>query len=219
LEVKEIEVFEITDFTKFELREKTRLNELQAEHNLLKHDRIGPLEVAVGHLLSALTSALQPAPGFGSVIVSDFQQIFAEFHGKLLSLLWWGGVDCFDARDIHGRCDGHANALTLIEDIERNIFGELMALTWCSGEGWHGDSSLNSFLFTLKNPQNVPAQRFALKIQEKCQALFCCSDSGPQFRDIFLWIITTQTPGIQVSLTGLTLTTPNCTMGLFSWVL
>jgi hypothetical protein len=37
------------------------------------------------------------------------------------------------------------------------------------------DPSLKSFLFTLKNPDNVPARRFALKSEEKENAINCHS--------------------------------------------
>jgi hypothetical protein len=47
----------------------------------------------------------------GSVIISDFPEIFAQFRGKRFSLLWRGGRDVFGAGDFHGRCDGHANTL------------------------------------------------------------------------------------------------------------
>jgi hypothetical protein len=46
------------------------------------------------------------------------------------------------------------------------------------------DPSLKSFLFTLKNPHNVPARRFALKAEKKDEAPFCNFDSGPNFFDI-----------------------------------
>jgi hypothetical protein len=44
--------------------------------------------------------------------------------------------------------------------------------------------SLKSFLFTLKNPHNVPERRFALKAEKKNEAIYCCSDWGPCFGDI-----------------------------------
>jgi hypothetical protein len=41
--------------------------------------------------------------------------------------------------------------------------------------------SLNSFLFTLKNPHNVPPRRFALKTEKKNEAISCRANSGPVF--------------------------------------
>jgi hypothetical protein len=43
-----------------------------------------------------------------------------------------------------------------------------------------GDS-LRSFLFTLKNPHNMPAKRFVLMEREKQKAISCDSESGPLF--------------------------------------
>jgi hypothetical protein len=70
------------------------------------------------------------APELDSIIISDFPEIFAEFHTKQFLLLWRGGRDGFGARDFHGRCDGHANTLTLIEDTNGNIFGGFTPLEW-----------------------------------------------------------------------------------------
>jgi hypothetical protein len=134
------------------------------------------------------------APALGSTIISDFPEIFAEFRGKQFSLLWRGGRDGFGARDFHNRCDGHANTLTLIEDAKGNIFGGFTPVEWESRK-WNGkqgkenncckaDPSLKSFLFTLKNPHNVPARRFALKAEKKDWAIWCNSYWGPYFNDI-----------------------------------
>jgi hypothetical protein len=43
------------------------------------------------------------------------------------------------------------------------------------------DDSEKSFLFTLKNPHNIPARRFALKADKKHRAIHCCSECGPHF--------------------------------------
>jgi hypothetical protein len=142
-----------------------------------------------------------PAPaGFASLIVADFPALFAEFRGKRFTLLWRGSRDGFLANDFHGRCDGHANTLTLIEDTEGNIFGGFTPVEWESRE-WNAqatealgrnncfkaDPSLKSFLFTLKNPENFPARKFALKAAKKDQAIFCDNRWGPHFGDIRVW--------------------------------
>jgi hypothetical protein len=50
---------------------------------------------------------------------------------------------------------------------------------------WKADDSQKSFVFTLKNPHNIPARRFALKAEEKKRAICCDSGDGPWFgRDI-----------------------------------
>jgi hypothetical protein len=91
----------------------------------------------------------------------------------------------------------------VILDAKGNIFGGFTPVEWESRPvKRHGrlfdddddddsppsnskaDPSLKSFLFTLKNPHNVPARRFALKAERKDEAIHCCDNSGPNFSDI-----------------------------------
>jgi hypothetical protein len=84
-------------------------------------------------------------------------------------------------QSFHGRCDGQAPTLTLIQDTVGNIFGGFTPVEWESRIGKKADPSLMSFVFTLKNPHNFPATKFALKAEEKDRAIFCDSSIGPQF--------------------------------------
>jgi hypothetical protein len=74
-----------------------------------------------------------------------------------------------------------------------NIFGGFTPLKWKSRtpNSWEdssnylkADNSLKSFLFTLKNPHNIPARRFPLKAEKKHLAINCHSKRGPCFVDI-----------------------------------
>jgi hypothetical protein len=132
-------------------------------------------------------------PSLDSQIISDITEIFAEF--RKFSLLWRGSRDGFKAQEVHRRCDGHANTLTVFLDTEGNIFGAFTPLEWESRKWkgkWKGkgsnclkaDDSQKSFLFTLKNPHNIPARRFALKTEWKHRAILCVSGYGPRFWDI-----------------------------------
>jgi hypothetical protein len=67
-----------------------------------------------------------------SLIVADFQALFAEFGGKRFVLLWRGSRDGFAACDFHCRCDGRAPTLTLIQDTEGNIFRGFTPVEWDS---------------------------------------------------------------------------------------
>jgi hypothetical protein len=117
-----------------------------------------------------------------SRIISDFPEIFAEFREKRFGILWRGSRDGFGAKEFHRRCDGHANTLTVILDTKGNIFGGFTPVEWESGEShWKADDSQTSFLFTLKNPHNIPARRFALKAEWKQYAIWCYSGWGPCF--------------------------------------
>jgi hypothetical protein len=118
-------------------------------------------------------------------------EIFAEFRKKHFDLLWRGSRDGFKPQEFHGRCDGHANTLTVILDTEGNIFGGFTPVKWQS-RVWNGevgnennclkaDHNLKSFVFTLKNPHNISARRFALKAEMKHQAVYCWDQCGPCF--------------------------------------
>jgi hypothetical protein len=123
-----------------------------------------------------------------SRIISDFPEIFTEFRKKQFKILWRGSRDGFKAKDFHDRCNGHSNTLTVILDTNGNIFGGFTPLEWetpspecCIPEC---DSSRKSFLFTLKNPHNIPARRFVLNDGMEYFALGCGSRCGPDFIDI-----------------------------------
>jgi hypothetical protein len=122
-----------------------------------------------------------PPVRLDSLVVSDFPEIFPEFRGKRFSVLWRGSRDGFRAGDFHGRCDGHANTLTVILDTDGNVFGAFTPLEWGSSSHSKADDSLRSFVFTLRNPHNIPARRFALKAEMKSRAIGCYSECGPCF--------------------------------------
>jgi hypothetical protein len=123
----------------------------------------------------------------------DFPAIFDEFREKQFTLLWRGSGDGFGWTDFHSRCDGHPNTLTVILDTKGNIFGGFTPVEWewrvpkyayWDKESYKADPSLKSFLFTLKNPHDVSARRFALKAEKKDLAIHCRSNWGPIFLDI-----------------------------------
>jgi hypothetical protein len=131
----------------------------------------------------------EPA-GWNSAIVPQFPKLFENFKKKQFALLWRGIRDGFHTYDFHRRCDWYLNALTVILDTQGNIFAGFTPLKWELGK-WNmrnnnkkADPSLKSFLFTLKNPHNISARRFALKAEKKVSAMCCRSDSGSIFCDI-----------------------------------
>jgi hypothetical protein len=118
-----------------------------------------------------------------SEIVSDFSDLFSEFRGKHFEILWRGSSDGFKVKEFHRRCDGHKNTVTVILDTEGNIFGGFTPVEWESGEPhYKADNTQKSFLFTVKNPHNIPRRRFMLKEDKKSRAIFCCTERGPYFR-------------------------------------
>jgi hypothetical protein len=69
----------------------------------------------------------------------------------------------------------------VILDTKGNIFGGFTPTEWDSSGGWKADDSLKSFLFTLKNPHNIPMKRFALRPGMRHRAIDCSSKWGPIF--------------------------------------
>jgi hypothetical protein len=111
-----------------------------------------------------------------SLIVRQYPPLFEEFRAKRFNLLWRGSRDGFTAKEFHRRCDGRANTLTLIADIDGNVFGGFTPVKWESHSGKRkGDDSGRSFLFTLRNPHGVPPRKFALTAERKQSAINCCS--------------------------------------------
>jgi hypothetical protein len=127
----------------------------------------------------------------GSAILPGLPKILSLFQGKHFKILWRGSHDGFGGSDFHRQCDGHRNTLTVILDTNGNIFEGFTPVEWESRK-WNGktgdenncfkaDDSLRSFLFTLKNPHDIPERRFALMARSKHEAIRCDSRDGPCF--------------------------------------
>jgi hypothetical protein len=73
----------------------------------------------------------------------------------------------------------------LLSDTDGNVFGGFTPVRWESSGGYcKSDSSLKSFLFTLKNQHSVPPRRFALKPEKMisaicCNSVYCTAFGGP----------------------------------------
>jgi hypothetical protein len=94
--------------------------------------------------------------------------LFAELHGRKITLLSRGSRDGFRVTIFHQRCDGHARPLTLIEDTSWNICRGFTRVKWESSKGEQkADPSLKSLLFLLKNLDNFAAIKFVLKDEKK----------------------------------------------------
>jgi hypothetical protein len=134
--------------------------------------------------LTSLKSWTLPLPGrLDSLIVWGVPDILPEFAPRRFVLLWRGSRDGFTGKDFHERCDGRPNTLALMRDAGGSLFGGFTPLAWDSGSPahWKGDDSLQTFVFTLKNPHGVTERRFALKPEEKEKAIFCDANFGPCF--------------------------------------
>jgi hypothetical protein len=149
----------------------------------------GSVAQAVVPIASASATTPAVPSGWNSAIVPDFPKLFEDFKEKQFILLWRGSRDGFRVGEFHSRCDGHPNTLTVILDTKGNIFGGFTPVEWESPEHCKSkaDPTLKSFLFTLKNPHNVPARSFALKREHRNGAIRCLSVRGPFFSDLCVW--------------------------------
>jgi hypothetical protein len=92
-------------------------------------------------------------------------------------LLWRGSRDGFSARSFHRCCDGRRRTLTLIQDLDGNVFGGFAVPTWDSSFFWgtkpktKEDPESGSFLFTLTNPHNSDPQIFKLIPGQEASAI------------------------------------------------
>jgi hypothetical protein len=141
--------------------------------------------------LAALRAELTERPGprkaptaalFESEIVAEFPlSVLGEFREKRFVLLWSGARHGFTAAAFHGRCDGHANTVTLIQDTGGSIFGGFTPIAWesPSSGSCRADPSTRSFVFTLKNPRGTDPMKFSLANAQ--YAIYCHSGYGPVF--------------------------------------
>jgi hypothetical protein len=118
-------------------------------------------------------------PAIDSKIISEIPEIFSIFGEETLDLLYRGSRDGFRASAFHGRCDGHPNTVTLILSTNDCVFGGYTPLTWNSDGNWVSDPSRTSFIFTIKNPHNLPSRIF--KQKEDANAIFDSRWFGPSF--------------------------------------
>jgi hypothetical protein len=119
----------------------------------------------------------KPLPPIDSKIISDIPAIFSISADETLRLLYRGSRDGFGAGDFHARCDGHPNTITLISSTNDCIFGGYTPVPWSSRNQWVADPSLKTFIFTIKNPHNLPARIFKLNKAE--YAMYASATHGP----------------------------------------
>jgi hypothetical protein len=73
-------------------------------------------------LLVSLSGISMDWHTFASAIIAEFPKILTEFSDKNFILLWQGSRDGFGHDQFQFYCDCHPNTLTLIQDMDSNIF-------------------------------------------------------------------------------------------------
>jgi hypothetical protein len=148
-------------------------------------------------LRGRLTRFLTPAPESGrlhlpaidSQIISTTPDIFSVLKAQQLQLLYRGSRDGFRSRDLHARCDGHPNTVSLIRSTNNCVFGGFTPQAWTARNRYSRDLDVNSFLFTIKNPHNLSARIFTPRQQSRAADHSLSEDSsdddisGPVFPD------------------------------------
>jgi hypothetical protein len=110
-----------------------------------------------------------------SLLRNNIPVIFAELADKRFELLYRGSRDGFKIAEFHRRCDGRRDTITVIESKGGNVFGGHTPLPWSSSAGYQTDSSLKTFLFTLKNPHGISPRKFMVK-NGGVKAIYCTGD-------------------------------------------
>jgi hypothetical protein len=152
---------------------------IDGQSNRVNSGRYGRKELSPG-IMSGVRSAV--VPRFESAIVSEFPPVLSVIEGKKTRLLYRGTRDGFTRASCTPRVAGHSNLLILVQTKRGWIFGGYAHCEW-PDKGWSGDPSLKSFLFTLRNPHNIPDRRFALRSEYQENVLHVHADSR-----VMLWM-------------------------------
>ena len=107
---------------------------------------------------------------------------------RRFKLLFRSSRDGASAAAFHSRCDAQGPTLTLIKDMDGNVFGGYTAVHWSSpaaddnllSYGWYFHDHA-AFLYTVVNPHADPPALFPLTVGAYARAIVCDSFEGPIF--------------------------------------
>ena len=109
---------------------------------------------------------------------------------KDIKLLYRGSRDGFLAKTFHEKCNNKGETLVIIKSNEDYIFGGYTEINW-DNTIWNGvigeknnarrDGKGNEFVFTLKNPHNIPPCKFNMKKEWLNHSICCDGKRGPIF--------------------------------------
>jgi hypothetical protein len=124
-----------------------------------------------------------------SATLSPFARAVQSFGWKDVVLLYRGSRDGFESEVFHERCDGKSPTVTIVRTAEGYVFGGYTPVPWAADGGNLPDPSLQTFLFSLKNPYDFPPKKFALKGDQKSFAIYCNRRYGPSFGGGFDFVL------------------------------
>ena len=109
---------------------------------------------------------------------------------KDIKLLYRGSRDGFKAKTFHEKCNNKGETLVIIKSNNDYIFGGYTEIDW-DNTLWNGivgeknnsrrDGKGNEFVFTLKNPHNIPPCKFNMKKEWLNHSICCDGRRGPIF--------------------------------------
>ena len=109
---------------------------------------------------------------------------------KNIKLLYRGSRDGFKSKAFHDNCDNQGPTLVIIESSDNYIFGGYSSIDWQSTT-WNGicgkgnnarrDGKGYEFVFTLRNPHDIPPSKFNMKKNWLDHSICCDINLGPIF--------------------------------------
>ncbi|CAF0818161.1 unnamed protein product [Adineta steineri] len=118
----------------------------------------------------------------GTLLHLEHKVKLNEFYGKSnqkWELIYKATRDGFRANAFHSRCDNKGPTISIIQSNNNYIFGGYTSIAWTSSEKYQNDET--AFLFTLRNPHNIPPTKYTIKYDYVEIAIYDDSDSGPRF--------------------------------------
>ena len=115
---------------------------------------------------------------------------FENMNLTNISLLYRGSRDGFKSSDFHKLCDNQGETLVIIKSTDNYIFGGYTSISWNSTK-WNGKCGSDNnarrkgngleFIFTLKNPHNIPPSKFNIQKSWLDHSICCDINLGPIF--------------------------------------
>jgi hypothetical protein len=139
---------------------------------------------------------------FNSKIIQNPPFIFSDLFAKKWQLLYRGSEDGFRGSDFHRKCDGRRNTLNVILTTNDFIFGGFTPVPWDSGGSYRADSTMKSFLLTVKNARRNKAGNISMSTISN--VIYCNGSYGPTFGSAHCIYVSDQCNANTNSYTNLT---------------
>ncbi|CAF1438613.1 unnamed protein product [Adineta steineri] len=118
----------------------------------------------------------------GTLLQPEHKLKLNEFYGKSnqkWELIYRATHDGFRANAFHSCCDYEGPTITIIQSNNNYIFGGYTRISWTSSGQCVNDGT--AFLFTLRNPYNIPPTKYTIKSDRVANAIYHNNGYGPIF--------------------------------------